>query len=457
MRLTNLTRANEIGANSYLLDFDTEGRVVLDAGMHPRLDGLEALPNFSLLPVDSVDAIFVSHAHHDHTGGLPVLTREQPHARVFMSQATYMLADPLLHNSIEIMLKQRMEKNLVEYPLFTHKELGQQVTRWQPCTLRRACGLDGYPVTTDEPLTFTMHDAGHILGSVGIEFNHRGHRIFYTGDVNFADQTLMQAANFPRSDIDTLIIETTRGAHPTPPGFTRDNVIAQLEAAILDTFDRGGAVLIPVFALGKTQEALAILYHLQKQGRIPRTPIYIGGLGRSFTQIYDKLSHVTPRAHPNLQLLSQIQPEIMDGRRARESRPKKGSIYLISSGMMTEKTLSNLFAQHFLSQQHYSILFIGYSDPLSPAGRLRATPHGEKVVINPLAGEQQVKCKVDYFDLTAHAKREDLLSYILEVNPRTCVLVHGDTDAIDWFKHELQNHRPDMRVVIPAPGKEIEL
>ena len=79
------------------------------------------------------------------------------------------------------------------------------------------------------------------------------------------------------------------------------------------------------------------------------------------------------------------------------------------------------------------------------------------VVINPMAGEQEVKCKLDYFDLTAHAKREDLLSYILEVNPRTCVLVHGDPAALEWFQHELQNRRPDMRVVIPAPGKEISL
>lgn len=459
MRLTNLTRANEIGANSYLLDFDGDGRVVLDAGMHPRLDGLDALPDFSLLPVDSVDAIFVSHAHHDHTGGLPVITREQPRARVFMSEGTFHLADPLLHNSIEIMLKQRMDKNIVEYPLFTHKELSTQVTRWQPCTLRRPCGLDGYPLSASNttPLSFTFHDAGHILGSVGIEFNHRGHRVFYTGDVNFADQTLMQAAAFPREKIDTLIIETTRGAQATPPDFTRENVINRLAESILDIFDQGGAVLIPVFALGKTQEALTILHLLQKQGRLPRTPIFIGGLGRSFTQIYDKLSHVTPRAFPNLQLLSQMQPEIMDGRRARESRPKKGNIYLISSGMMTEKTLSNLFAQHFLSQRHYGIFFIGYCDPDSPAGRLRAAKPGEKVVINPMAGEQEVKCKLDYFDLTAHAKREDLLSYILEVNPRTCVLVHGDTPALEWFQHELQNRRPDMRVIIPAPGQEISL
>lgn len=457
MLLTNLTRANEIGANSYRLDFGEDGRVVLDAGMHPRLDGLDALPDLSLLPVDSIDAIFVTHAHHDHTGAVPVLTREQPKARIFMSEGTYYLADPLLHNSVEIMLKQRMDKGIVEYPLFTHKELDLQIRKWQACGLQRAWSLKGYPDAEDEPLSFTFHDAGHILGSVGIEFNHRGRRILYSGDVNFSDQTLMQAADFPRSGIDTLIMETTRGAHPTPEGFGRDGVIRQLEEAINGVIHQGGAVLIPVFALGKTQEALAILHFLQLEGRLPRTPIYIGGLGRSFSAIYDKLSHTTPRAHPNLQLLRQIQPEVMDGRRARESRPKKGHIYLISSGMMTEKTLSNLFAQHFLTQERYGIFFIGYSDPQSPAGRLRATSRGENVIINPSVGEQPVKCKVDYFDLTAHAKREDILNYILEVNPRVCVLVHGDPPALEWFQHELQNRRPDMRVVIPKPGIEMEI
>jgi Cft2 family RNA processing exonuclease len=454
---TNLTRANEIGANSYLLDFGDDGRVVLDAGMHPREDGLDAIPDLSKVPVDSVDAIFLSHAHHDHSGALPVLSREQPNARIFMSEGTYYLADPLLHNSIEIMLKQRAEKSIVEYPLYGHKELDQQTRRWQACSLRRSWSIDGYPDSEGEPLTFTLHDAGHILGSVGVELNHRGRRILYTGDVNFVNQTLMQAAAFPREGLDTLIIETTRGANPTPPHYARDTEIDKLANAILETFDRGGAVLIPVFALGKTQEALAFLHFLQKQKRLPQCPIYIGGLGRTFSGIYDKLARSAPRAHPELQLLSGIQPQIMDGRLARESKPKRGHIYLISSGMMTEKTLSNLFAQNFLPQERYGIFFIGYCDPDSPAGRLKATPRGEKVIVNPLAGEQPVNCRVESYDFTAHSRREDLLRYILDVNPRVCVLIHGDPEALEWFQHELQNTRPEMKVVIPPPGLSLEI
>ncbi len=114
---------------------------------------------------------------------------------------------------------------------------------------------------------------------------------------------------------------------------------------------------MPVFAMGKTQELLAQLHFLQKSRRLPETPIYIGGLGRSFCEIYDRLAGRSRRKYPKLNLLDDIAPQVMDGRRARDFSPKKGHIYLISSGMMTEKhPLEHLRAgisrprpaQHFL-------------------------------------------------------------------------------------------------------------
>jgi Cft2 family RNA processing exonuclease len=457
MLFTNLTRANEIGANSYLLDFGADGRLVLDAGMHPRGEGVAGLPRLELLPFDSVDTILVSHAHHDHTGALPLLMREHPGARVFMSEPTYYLADPLLHNSVQVMLKQKAEKGIAEYPLFSHRELDQLVKVWQACGLQREWSPQGYPDPENEPLTFQFHDAGHILGSVGTAIRHRGRTIFYTGDVNITDQTLLRAADFPRSEIDVLITETTRGAQPRPPGFTREGEVERLAQAIEQTFAQGGAVLMPVFAMGKTQELLAQLHFFQRQRRLPETPIYIGGLGRTFTEIYDRLAARTRRQHQRLQLLETIKPQVMDGRRARDFSPKRGHIYLISSGMMTENTLSNIFAQEFLAHERHSIFFVGYCDPDSPAGRLRATPRGGEVVLNAQYGAQPVRCRVEHFDFTAHAQREDLADYIVETNPRTCVLVHGDAPALTWFQKELAARAPGMQVVVPPPGEPLEL
>jgi Cft2 family RNA processing exonuclease len=457
MIFTNLTRGNEIGANSYLLDFEGDGRMVLDAGMHPRNEGMESQPLLEKLRFDSVETILVSHAHHDHTGSLPLLMRDQPGARVFLSEATYYLAEPLLHNSVQVMLRQKEEHGIAEYPLFTHRELDQLVKVWQACGLNRAWSPKGYPDPDNEPLTFDFHDAGHILGSVGTAIRHRGRTIFYAGDVNFTDQTIMRGAEFPRQDIDVLIIETTRGAQPRPEHFLREEIVERLTVAIEETFAKGGAVLMPVFAMGKTQELLAQLHFLQKMRRIPQTPIYIGGLGRSFCDIYDRLAARTRRKYPKLQLLDDIQPQVMDGRRAREFSPKKGHIYLISSGMMTEHTLSNVLAQEFLAHDRHSIFFVGYCDPNSPAGKLRATKRGDSVVLNAAQGAQPVRCRVEHFDFTAHAQREDLLGYILDVKPRVCLLVHGDRPALDWFKQELAAQAPGMKVIIPPPGEGIEL
>jgi Cft2 family RNA processing exonuclease len=457
MIFTNLARGNEIGANSYLLDFEGDGRIVLDAGMHPRAEGAESLPLLEKLKYDTVDTILVSHAHHDHTGSLPLLMREHPGARVFMSEATYYMADPLLHNSVQVMFRQKEEKGLAGYPLFTHRELDQLVKVWQACGLNRPWSPRGYPDPDNEPLTFDFHDAGHILGSVGTAIRHRGRTIFYTGDVNFNEQTIVRGADFPRQDIDVLIIETTRGAQPRPENFSREAVVEQLATAIEQTFAQGGAVLMPVFAMGKTQELLAQLHFLQKTRRLPHSPIYIGGLGRTFCDIYDRLAARTRRKYPKLSLLDDIEPQVMDGRRARDFSPKKGHIYLISSGMMTENTLSNIFAQEFLAHERHSIFFVGYCDPDSPAGRLRATKRGDSVSLHAAMGPQPVRCRVEHFDFTAHAQREDLVGYIRDVRPRACVLVHGDKPALEWFQQELRTELPDVKVILPIPGDPIKL
>ena len=457
MIFTNLTRSNEIGANSYLLDFGADGRVVLDAGMHPREEGMSGLPRLEQLTFDSVDTVLVSHAHHDHTGALPLLMRDHPSARVFLSEATYYLAEPLLHNSVQVMLRQKAEKGVAEYPLFTHRELDQLVKVWQACGLQRPWSPRGYPDPENEPLSFTFHDAGHILGSVGTMLSHRGRKIFYTGDVNFTDQTILRSADFPADQIDVLITETTRGAQPKPEGFTREAEVERLAVALEETFAQGGAALMPVFAMGKTQELLAQLHFFQKMRRLPETPIYIGGLGRSFCEVYDRLAGRTRRKHAKLRLLDDIAPQVMDGRRARDFSPKRGHIYLISSGMMTEHTLSNIFAQEFLAQEKHSIFFVGYCDPLSPAGLLRATPRGGSVTLNAAYGAQPVRCRVEHFDFTAHGQRDDLLAYILQVRPRVCVLVHGDPPALAWFRQELALRAPEMRVLTPPPGEAIEL
>src|SRR5947208_1300950 len=279
MKFTNLTRRTEIGANSYYLELDGH-RLVLDCGMHPKLEGEEALPNFKPLLDRRLDAIIISHAHQDHIGTLPVLMRRQPQARVFMPEPTAAIGDALLHNSVNVMTRQREELGVMLYPLFTHRETDRASDLWQFCPVRQRITISGERARPNETgeLTFEFYDAGHVLGSAGILLTGQSQTVFYTADVNFDDQTIMQSAVFPEKAIDILIMECTRGDHATPPEWSRHGEEQRLADAIEEAFTHGGCVLIPVFALGKTQELLGMLYQFRRANLFQDCPIYIGGL-----------------------------------------------------------------------------------------------------------------------------------------------------------------------------------
>ncbi len=453
---TNLTRANEIGANSYALDLG-DARLVLDAGMHPKLDGQASLPNLEMLDATPVDALFLTHAHHDHSGAVPLLMERHPDARVFLTEPTYYLADRLLHNSVNVMKSQREELGIPEYPFYTHPQVAALTRRWQACRLGDRWTLDGHPSRLPDPVTFTLHSAGHILGSAAVEIDHRGRRILYTGDINFADQTLLRGAELPTSGIDTLIIETTRGVQPNPEGYSRQDVRNRLLQALNQVHDAGGSSLLPIFAMGKTQELLALLHEARQRGEIPHDTFFIGGLGRSFTEIYDRLADAPDRLARKPSLTEDIRPQVLDWRTLRDFRPKRNHLYLLPSGMMTTRTTSNRFASSFLNREENGVFFVGYCDPESPAGRLRATPRGGKLQLNPDEPETPVRARVEHFDFTSHATREVILDYILRLGPRQCFLVHGDAPALAWFQTELSRSAPAMKVVIPPPGQPVDL
>jgi Cft2 family RNA processing exonuclease len=323
--------------------------------------------------------------------------------------------------------------------------------------LHRAFTLQGDRAVGHEEVTFELFDAGHVLGAAGVLFRAEGRTVFYTGDVNFDDQTISRAARFPEEGVDVLIIETTRGDHETPPGFTRTGEEKRLAEAIRAAFARGGAVVMPLFALGKTQELLVMLNGFRRRGQIPNCPIYIGGLGAKLTEAYDGLAHSAPRLRPEMQILDTTAPFVLAGRGAHDAPIKPGRIYALSSGMMTEKTLSHTFAQRILSSPEHSLFFVGYADPESPAGRIRSAAPGAELALDAEAGPKPIRCAVEQFSFSGHAPRERIMDYICKLNPKKVLLVHGDPPAVAWFQESLRTALPACEVVCPTPGVALEI
>ncbi len=458
MRIINLNPDTDIGASAWFVDLEGH-RILMDAGVHPKLDGRESLPLYSAIAHEELDAIALSHCHHDHVGSLPVAMRHFPKAHVFMTDLSYFIVERVLHNSVNVMTRQREELGIAEYPLFTHDEVDEIEPLFQAYKCNREIEWaafhklrSGLPSPT---LEFT--DAGHALGAAGIMLRGQKQTLFYTGDVCFHDQTILKAARFEDVKADVLIMETTRGARDPMPGFTREGEIKRLGAAIENALQRGGSVLIPVFALGRTQEILAALALLMRSGQLKKQQIYIGGLGRVFTEIYDLEAHRTHRNLTNLRLNEALELVVLDKNTIENMKLNSRRIFVVTAGMMTEKTPAHELAVRMMGDPKHAIFFVGYADPNSPGGRLKAAKHGETFPFSPSAGEVTKNCEVGDFDLSAHANRDELLDFVGDVNPHTVFLGHGDAPARAWFEEQIRARWPKMKIHQPQPGKTIEV
>lgn len=443
MKLTDLNAPGGIGANCLLLQLDSLN-IVIDAGLHPRMTGLEALPRYELLDDLEIDVIIVTHCHLDHIGSLPVLARRHPNTPVVISRDSDQYYKRMLRNSCTVMQRQRDELGIPEYPLFSYREVA-------------ACARQVLPVTPGQPrvfasrqgdeVTFTLFRSGHIPGAVGILFEYRHRRIFHSGDVLFHSTALLDGARFPEGDMDTIILETTRGA--TIRQASRADEMERLLECIRQTTGRGGSILIPVFALGRMQEMITVLHEAAGKRRLKRLPLFVSGLGVDLLNAFDALAQKNGHLRVRKRMLRQLGGEKLPvGHRAGSEGP---AIYLVSSGMIVENTPSYQVASALLESHRNTVAFVGYCDPDTPGGQLQRTRQGETFLFRSLRKTVAVQAHIEKFDLSSHADREDLLEFALSRNPRSVVLTHGDPEARGWFQEQIAERDPRCRVTDPQP------
>ena len=449
MKLIDLNHAGGIGSNSLYCQLG-DFHFVVDSGLHPKLSGREAAPDLRPLQGVDLDLIIITHCHLDHIGSLPLLMRAHPNTPVVMTAPSRMLIDRMLHNSVNVMLREREEKGTQEYPLYTHEEIDRMMARVHPHAFNHPKKFTG----KKDEIEFTLYPAGHIVGAAGLEVVHKHRRIFFTGDVLFEAQRTLGPAKFPAAHADTLIMETTRGATERPVGRERFREVARLIDTLNETLQRGGSVLIPVFALGRMQEILAILHDAKKFGKLVESPIFATGLGLDLCDYFDEIAKKTGLVHFTRTILKDLKVRKSPRDLTPGKPPHEQGIYVVSSGMVVENTPSYTLASCLLGGAKNSLCFVGYADPDTPGGQLQAVKNGDEFLFSGVSVKTKVRAQIERFELSGHADRDELLDYAEKCTPRSIVITHGDPPARAWFKEQLTARLPHAKLLDPVPLQE---
>ncbi|MCA1902688.1 MAG: MBL fold metallo-hydrolase [Candidatus Hydrogenedens sp.] len=450
VNLTILGGGGEIGANCYQVSYANE-YILLDCGIHPKKEGFESLPNFDRME-NFPDAVLITHGHVDHCGSLPYLIRLFPHFKVHATLPTIRIIERMLHNSVVVMNTLRKERGIYDYPLYQHDDVENLME-----TTRAHLYNNLFDVSNKSIFKALFNPAGHVLGSGSILLEIDSYKILYTGDISSGNQELLgpyQSFDW-LDEVDTIIIESTQGALDEEQINPYFDEALRLADNINHVIKKEGCVLIPTFALGRTQEVANILARLQEEGILAKVPIYISGLGRAIYDIYeqfreylDQNSHLRP-----LNIFRKLgnvwEPDIV---KKLISTP---SIIIATSGMMVENTPSALIAQEMVKEKHHGIFFVGYIDPETLGFKLLEAPEGAELQFQLDVPPVKVKLRnIKRFHFSGHANRKALLDLIYQLKPKNVILVHGDPPALRWMK---ENINSNTNCFVPQNGSTISL
>lgn len=467
MRYLALGNTREIGASCHYIELDGVG-IVLDAGVDPEQEGRASLPDLRQIRRRGgrpVDHIIISHAHHDHMGSLPLLAADHPHAGIHVTPPTRHLAELLLPASARLQRRKMFEGSTTEQPLFDVETAEALSYLYEEHELNET-----FPLASRQggSVTGRFYHAGHTLGSAGVLLearrDGRPFRVFYTSDTHSQAQTILPKAEYPDAPVDVLLLETTLGADDVAETTTRREQEMLLGQAIAKVIARGGSVLIPAFALGRSQEMLSLIDRFKQQGLIPdETTVYTTGQMRAVAELFDRTRLSSPRLDPEFEVFGVRQvrtPRNDDNLRRTLDEP---CIHVASSGMMFERTLSNALARMMVEDERHGIFFVGYCVDHSPGARLLSAveEHGDRaeVLLDSTNGAepQRVRAEVQRLRFSGHAHRQDLIQLVERMQPREVILVHGETEAKDWMRAELKRRHPDLPVHVPAGGEEVSI
>jgi Cft2 family RNA processing exonuclease len=447
MQVAFLGGASGVGASCVAIELADQW-IVVDAGV--RMDhNADPLPDLAQLEGKDVRAIFVTHAHADHIGALPLLHRAFPTTPIFASRGTMLLMEVMLADALKVMAKRAAEE--MELPLYPESLVAGMLTQVRPLPVGESLTLPMLP-----GITIQASRAGHIAGAVSLAFVAQDGSVVVSGDISSTPQRTVPGAVPPSlSRCDLLVLESTYGARLHPNRQAEEQRLAQ---AVAEGLKRGGHVLIPCFGLGRGQEILLLLQAAQEQGQVPDFPIYVDGLVRRVCTTYQLIPEfLTPRLQRQIRkgYLPFTGPNITFVRDEKDrERILAGppACILSSSGMLTGGP-SVWYAGRLAPNPNASILITGYQDEESPGRKLLDLAEQKRNTLE-LAGQQvQVQCAVAKYNLSAHADGGELAAFAATLKPRTVALVHGDEDA----RNALRSLLTGTEVVLPLNSSSLTL
>jgi len=421
IRITSLGGYREVGRSCSLLS-TPDSKILIDCGIDVSSpdNGSPYLNLPEVLPLESIDGVVVTHAHLDHSGLVPLLFKYGYDGPIY---TTYPTRDVMVLLQMDYL---RVCADEAKKPPYSSEHIRKEIARTIPLN---------YGDTTDisPDIRLTMHRAGHILGSAICHF-HIGDGLFniaFSGDIKYEKTWLFSAAatHFPR--LEALVLESTYGGkNDIQP--SRKKATEQLKEIVKKTLESRGKVLIPVFAIGRSQEVMIVLEHLMKEKEIPEVPVYLDGMIWEATAI-----HTVYPEYLNADLRKKIfqegeNPLMADIFERVESYDKRreiidesdSCIVLATSGMLNGGPVMEYF-KSWADGERNSIVFVGYQAE-GTLGRKIQKGWKEVTVGNKVV---KVEMNVETCEgFSGHSDRKQLMNYVknLSPKPRKIIVNHGE-------------------------------
>jgi metallo-beta-lactamase family protein len=453
--LTFLGAVGTVTGSRFLVD-GAEGSILVDAGLYQGVADLRRR-NWETLDLDpaSLDVVVLTHAHLDHCGYLPRLVRDGFHGPVVCTAETAALTGIVLRDSAHLQQEDAAYANAAGFskhrpalPLYDDQDVEKTLPLLEPTAY-------GHLVVVAPGITVTLHPAGHILGSSTALVEVDGSRVLFSGDLGRPHHPLLRPPEDPPA-ADVVVVESTYGDREHPP--PDDDLLAD---AVRRTVARGGSVLVPAFAVDRTELVLLELDRLRRAGRIPDVPVYVDSpMALAALDVYRTAAMETDgsvlpgAARDHLLELSGIRAVHDAEGSARLNQPAYPCIVVSASGMATGGRVVH-HLRHQLPDPRNTVVLTGYQAE-GTRGRLL------------LEGARQVKMHGRYVpvhaeivqvpDFSVHADGGELVAWLgrMPTPPHTAYLVHGEPRSARALADRIRSEL-GWNVVVPRLGERVRL